>query len=503
MASEITLSDTTAGTVRGLRHDGVHVFKGVRYGASTGGKNRFRAPQPPTPWTGAVDAFDYGAPAPQLYSLSQPGLIELEHRPESEDCLFLNVWTPSLEGRRAVMVWLHAGGFFMGSGSAAVNDGTRLAAKQDVVVITLNHRLGLFGHLDLSAYGDEFAQSRNAGVLDIVQALEWIRDNVERFGGDPDRVMVFGESGGGWKISTLLAMKAAEGLFQRAGLQSGSRLRVDTRDAAAAKTPKVLTSLGILPTEVHRLQDMDMAEIQRLTPRIVTRPDEWQPVVDGALIDRQPFSPDAPETARWIPMIIGTTRTENAYNLAGDGAMKGLTDLGLRQMFIQLAGERVDEALSIYRKLYPDRGNAEIAYMAHTDRSWYLDAQLLADRKARQEGAPTYFYSFERDTPVQGGRFFTPHTAELPFVFDTLESIPQAVGPVTDAAQALADTMSAAWANFAKEGTPTAPSLPSWTEYNPGARSTMIFKEGRCEVLANPKATQSAFWASLGSLQET
>ena len=447
--------------------------------------------------------MEYGAPAPQLFSLSQPGLIELEHRPESEDCLFLNVWTPSLEGRRAVMVWLHAGGFFMGSGSSAVNDGAALARKQDVVVITLNHRLGLFGHLDLAVYGDEFAQSRNAGMLDIVQALEWVRDNAERFGGDPGRVMVFGESGGGWKVSTLLAMKAASGLFHRAGLQSGARLRVDTRDAAAAKTPRVLTSLGVLPTEVHRLQEIDMAEIQRLTPRIVARADEWQPVVDGALIDRQPFSPDAPEISKHIPMIIGTTRTENAYNLAPDRAMDGLTDAGLRQVLGELAPGRADEVFALYKRLYPDRSNAEIVYMAHTDRSWYLDAKLLADRKAAQGGAPAFFYIFERNTPVQGGRFFTPHTAELPFVFDTLDRIPQAVGPVTDAAQALADKMSAAWANFAKDGTPSAPDLPPWSGYDPDRRSAMIFQEGQCEVVARPRAEQAAFWEAIGSLQET
>ena len=497
-----SLAETASGKVRGRLTDGVHSFKGVRYGATTAGKNRFRPPQPAEPWAGVRDALDFGAPAPQLHSLSQPGLIELETRPESEDCLFLNVWTPSLQGRRPVMVWLHAGGYFMGSGSSAVNDGSALARNQDVVVVTLNHRLGIFGHLDLSVYGDEFAFGRNAGMLDIVQALQWVKTNIERFGGDPNCVTVFGESGGGWKVSILLAMSSASGLFHRACLQSGSRLRIDTRAAAAAKTARVLGQLNILPTEVHRIQQVDLADFQRLMPRFVLRPDEWQPVVDGVLIERQPFSPDAPECSKQIPVIVGTTRTENAYNLAPDRTMDHLTDTGLKMVLDELLPGRGEELFKLYRRHYPEKTRAEIVYLAHTDRTWYLDACLLADRKARQRSAPVFSYIFDRPSPVQGGRFFVPHTSELPFVFNTLDTMPQIVGPVTPRAQALADAVSAAWASFARDGVPRSPALPEWTTYQADERATMIFHEEGSKMVSNPRAEQLAFWQSIGSLQE-
>lgn len=509
--------ETTAGRVRGTTSGGVLVFRGIPYGESTAGPNRFMPPKKKAPWSGVRDAIVYGPTAPQAGAApSRPAPPQGAQRhpspiggagpqptpPVNEDCLVLNVWTPSTTGKRAVMFWMHGGGFSTGSGSSLWYDGTNIARKQDVVIVTVNHRLNVFGYCDLSAYGGRYEASGNVGMLDCVLALQWVRDNIERFGGDPSRVLIHGESGGGRKTSMMMAFNPAAGLFHRAVVQSGSALRMDGQALAREKAARLLKALDIAPTNVDRLQEVPMAELQRAGARASAGLGQWRPVVDGKLLPRHPFEPDAPPLSRNVPMMIGTNRTEQSVFLGTDPAMDSLTDEGL----VQMAGawvprERAAETVAFYRELHPGKSRAELAYMIATDRSYFLDSTIQAERKAAQGGAPAYYYGFYMETPVQGGRYFSPHAMEIPFVFDTLANADRMVGPVTPQMQALADVMSAAWANFAKTGRPTAPGLPAWPAYDARARPTMIF-DRKVRVENDPRGAERKLMASFGSQQD-
>src|SRR4051794_16949532 len=298
--------ETASGKVRGAENAGIYAFKGIPYGASTAGANRFQPPRPAEPWAGVRDALALGGRAPQWQAgpTRRPGMATLlgpvDTSPETEDCLSLHVWTPGLDGaKRPVMVWLHGGAFHFGSASRAVTDGANLARRGDVVVVSVNHRLNILGHFDLSGLGGErYAHSGNAGVLDLIAALEWVRDNIEAFGGDPGNVTIFGESGGGGKVSVLLAMPAARGLFHRAVIQSGATIRVSTRERGNALAEAVLKELGIARGDCDRLQDVPAAKLAAaIAPasRTVGRPPmplldryDFGPVVDGADLPRQP-----------------------------------------------------------------------------------------------------------------------------------------------------------------------------------------------------------------------
>jgi len=509
--------DTAGGQVRGTDAGGALVFKGIPYGADTSGANRF-LPLKPAKWPGVRDCLDYGAAAPQggVASAGEAGDRALSaprnfYRspigggrgfPESEDCLFLNVWTPSTSGKRAVMFWMHGGGFATGSGSSAWYDGTNLARKQDVVVVTVNHRLNVLGYCDLSVYGERWADSGNVGMLDCVAALRWVRENIGRFGGDPDRVMIHGESGGGRKTSMMTAFVPAKGLFHRAVVQSGSALRMDTREVARAKAAKLLAELQIQPNQVERLQQVPLATLHVAQRRAQAGLGQWRPVVDGRLLPRDPFSPDAGPLSADVPMLIGSNRTEQAAFLGLDPAVDTLTDAGLveRLKDWDMNGQEARVAAH-YQARFPDKGNAELLYMITTDRGYFLDSTLQAERKAAAGGAPAWMYGFYRETPVQSGRFHAPHGSEIPFVFDTLANAARMEGPVTSAAQGLADQMSATWATFAKTGKPTAPGLPAWPAYDATTRTTMIFDEPP-QLERDPRKAERELMRALGSQQE-
>jgi len=507
--------ETTGGKIRGAVIDGIAAFRGVPYGASTASANRFMPPRPPQPWAGVRDALDYAGQAPQarLGPAPRSEMVDFsgppDGSPETEDCLTLNVWTPAADSaaRRPVMVWLHGGAFSFGSANSLRLQGMRLCRRGDVVLVTVNQRLNIFGHLDLSEIGGaEYASSGNAGTLDMIAALQWVRDNIAGFGGNPGCVTIFGESGGGGKVSTLLAMPSARGLFHRAIVQSGAAVRLRTRDRAAKLTEAVLQDLGLTRAS---LADLHAVPMRRLLAAIepaqrAIGPSPWPlldrypfgPVVDGTLLPRQPFDPDATPVSADIPLIIGDCTHEASLFLAHDDKVwhRTLTEAELHTRVAAVAGAQADRVVATYRRLMPDANPAERLIATLTDCNFRIRSLLMAERRARQSGAPVWMYSFAWRTPLFDGRLGAPHAIDVPFTFDTLEFT-----NATDrspGAHTLAATMSGAWAAFAHTGVPGHVSLPAWPAYSGEQRATMVL-DADCHVARDPGAETRALWAEI------
>jgi para-nitrobenzyl esterase len=509
--------ETSAGRLRGSSVGGVHVFKGILYGAPTGGANRFLPPRPPEKWPGVRDALANRGHAPQLPGRPErrPELRTIlgpaDTTPESEDCLTLNVWTPGTGGaaRRPVMVWLHGGAFAYGSGNRAVTDGANLARRGDVVVVSVNHRLNIFGFLHLASLGGErFAHSGNAGSLVLVSALVGVRVNIAGFGGDPTNVTIFGESGGGGKVSVLLAMPAARGLFHRAVIQSGATIRVSTRERGNALAEAVLKHLGIGRGECDRLQDVPADKLAAaIAPasRAVGRPKlplldryDFGPVVDGADLPQQPFDPEAPAIADDIPLLIGGTREESGFFLGDDDEVwhRQVTEASLRRRIGAVAGPEGDRVLDLYRTLRPGASREEVLIAALTGANFWVRTVMLAERKAARRKAPVYLYSLDWRSPACGGRLMAHHAMDLPFVFDTTE-VPDTTRGAPGACE-LASVVSATWASFARTGTPENSALPAWPAYTPEGRPTMVL-DSDCRVVTDPDRDARLLWQRIAT----
>jgi para-nitrobenzyl esterase len=473
---------TSNGPVAGYVEDGLKVFKGLRYGAPPVGALRFKPPARPAPWTEVADATSYGAPA------IQSGLAPGERRvspgdppapdepASSEDCLFLNVWTPATDaGRRPVMVWLHGGGFANGSGGAAMYDGGALARKGDVVTVTVNHRLNVFGYLHLGeVFGAEYAQSGAAGMLDIVQALEWVRDNIAAFGGDPGDVTIFGESGGGWKVSLLMAMPAARDLFHKAVIQSGPGLTAKPVKEATDTARALLAALG-----VDTPQALAAVPTETLSKASVKVPGEllrlYSPVLDGTAIPRHPFHPDAAPLNADVPLMIGTNKDESTLFLLSHPRFGEFTDDDVKAQATNAAGEKAEALIAALRRAFPDYGPTHLAAAAQTAGNMWINSVRLAERKAAQKAAPVFMYMLTWETPVSRGRLKCPHALEIPLVFDNVEKARNFVGRGEEP-QRVADQMSEAWLRFARTGD------PGWPAYEAAERTTRIFDvESRLE----------------------
>jgi para-nitrobenzyl esterase len=475
---ETPVVETTAGKVRGVLQAGTNTFRGIPYGASTAGSNRFMAPRKPEPWTGVREAFENGQTAPQLGG--PPNALILNHRQpavEGEDCLVINVFTPGVnDGRkRPVMVWLHGGGFASGAGSAHSFDGNFLARSGDVVVVCVNHRLNIFGYLYLAEVGGEkYSASGNAGMLDIVAALEWVRDNIAHFGGNPGNVTVFGQSGGGLKISVLLAMPPAKGLFQKAIIESGSQLKGIHRDEAGKTTERILAKLGLQPNQIDELQKLPMervlSAIDNRGPEQGTGAFNLGPVVDGRTLPSDPFDPAAPEISSDVPLIIGSVNTEGTFFAPPGSPLFSLDEAGMRMRLAQRFGDATDRLIDLYRKEKPSASPSELYFMIT---AFPAAAITQAERKVAQGKAPVFMYLFTWETPVEGGKRHSPHTIELPFVFNNVVEQPEEVGNGPDL-QPLADKMSGAWTAFARTGNPSAPGVPKWPAYAMNERATMV-----------------------------
>ncbi|MBB3834044.1 para-nitrobenzyl esterase [Xanthomonas arboricola] len=466
------LAQVRSGAVRGYRDQGICVFKGIPYGGDTAAR-RFQAPLQETPWQDVRDASHFGAAAPQ------PKASE----PTSEDCLFLNVWTPGLRdgGKRPVLFYIHGGGYTTGSGSDPLYDGVRLCTRGDVVVVTVNHRLNLFGYLSLAQLGDaSFADSGNAGQLDLIQALHWVRQHAAEFGGDAGNVTVFGQSGGGAKIATLMAMPAARGLFHRAWTMSGQQVTVAGPRAATQRAQLLLDALKIAPGDLARLRTVPVADLLaaaqvRDPSRVENSALYFGPVLDARNVPVHPFWPTAPLQSARIPMVIGNTRDETRGFLGNDAKNFALSwdELPAKleaQQYVDLLPQVV---IAEYRRLYPQYSPSQVFFAATTaGRSW-RGAVEEAEARARQ-GAPTWVYQLDWGSPLEGGKFGAFHTLDIPLVFDTIRQPGSRTGDSIDA-QRMADQMSDALIAFARHGDPNHRGALHWTQYSLQRRETLLF----------------------------
>jgi para-nitrobenzyl esterase len=509
--SDYVTVETTSGKVKGIVRNGVNIFKGVPYGGPVSGEARFMAPQKPAPWTGVREAFEYGptaiqdensiALAPELASLLDIG----DTIPKGENCLVLNIWTPAVNngGKRPVMFWCHGGAFIVGSGSSAWNEGSNLCLKGGAVVVTINHRLGAFGYLYLEELGGErFAASGNAGMLDIIAALEWVRDNIANFGGDPGDVTIFGESGGGAKVSVLMAMPAARGLFHKAIIQSGPAVEMMSRADATATARQVLSELGleggqhveISRIPAPRLVAAQMAVLKKISLMSFAnrRRVGFNPVIDGSNLPTGPFEPAAPAVSSHVPLMIGTNKDEMTLFLAFAPWAAALDDASLYERVRMMVGERGDSILERYRRARPQDSARDLLMAIATDAAMRMPSLKMADRKAALQSAPVFVYLFTWETPVLGGRLKSPHAVEIPFVFDTLEGA--TLTGDSPARFALADKMSRTWLAFARSGDPNNAAIPQWPLYSSARRATMIF-DNECCVINDPYRAERLAWS--------
>jgi para-nitrobenzyl esterase len=505
------VAETASGKVRGAVVDCVLEFRTIPYADTTAGANRFRPPQPRPQWPGVRDCTVFSGKAPQvrqsgLRFATRPEMADFfgadDPSPETEDCLTLNVWTPGTSGSRPVMVWFHGGAFAFGTANDPHMRGSRIALRQDVVVVGVNQRLNIFGHLDLSALGGD-PHAGNAGTLDMVAALQWVRDSIAAFGGDPGNVTVFGESGGGAKVSALLSMPRAKGLFHRAIIQSGAAVRFRTKQRAAAVTQCVLHHLGATADTIRTMPVADLlAAVEPAQEAVGPAPlplfDRYPfgLVVDGDVLPEQPFDPVASEISADVPLMIGDMRTETANFLATDDKVwtRSLTAADLRQRIEAIAGAAGGQVLALYSRLYPHLKPAEQLIAITTDSDFRIRSLVLAQRRAALRRGPVWMYSFEWQTPVLGGKLMSPHAMDVPFVFNTLDLV-NATGGSAEA-QTLADTMSAVWAAFARHGRPDHPSIPPWPEYETEHRATLVLDK-ECRIENDPRGEERRLWQAI------
>lgn len=506
--------ETVYGKVRGITTDGLHIFKGIHYGASTAGKNRFMPPQPPAPWSGIKDAIEYGPscwqPPEGTTRIGFWGSTGVDAM--SEDCLVLNVWTRGLKDnkKRPVLVWIHGGGFRTESANhTPFYSGAELAKTYDVVVVSVNHRLGIFGYLHLGEiFGERYTSSGNAGMLDLVEALKWVRDNIAQFGGDPGNVMIFGESGGGAKVSTLLAMPASKGLFHRAVIQSGPGLRGKTSEDATRAAKEFLDVVHVTPARIDWLHEMKAYVIylawMSLSQGAERAGGEMSPVVDGEVLPVHPFDPVAAPTAADVPVIVGTNKDEWLFMMMRDPKFGQYDEETMRQRVIaalsqrlndKVAVERADDLIAGYRRTRPGATPHDILAAIGSDRMRIASIRL-AERKGAAGKAPAYMYLFTWESEVSRGRLKSAHSFEIPFVFNYMNDPSVLFLGDKPERLKLAAAMSGAWTTFAASGNPNHKGIPQWPAYNSEKRPTMMFNI-ESKVENDPFSEERKLWEGI------
>ncbi len=491
--------DTASGKVQGFTRNGIQTFRGIPYAATTAGGARFLPPAKCEPWKETRTALWYGKTCPQGARTGWESdvvsfLSEWDDGQPGEDCLRVNVWTPGLDNqKRPVMFWIHGGGFQAGSGQEQpAYYGENLARRGDVVVVSVNHRLGVLGYLNLAEYGGKYAESGNAGMLDLVASLAWVRDNIANFGGDPGNVTIFGQSGGGCKVTTLMTMPAAKGLFHKAVVQSGSLSLALKPDVAAKLGEAVVAALGLSKAQIQKIHEVPVSKLvdagtaamAKLSPP--PKPGApfripavmWGPTLDGKTLPSVPFEPAAPEISAGIPMMIGTVLHE--FNPAfGNPKMESMTEEQLKEQLTKSYGDRAQRIVETAQKLYPGQKPVGLAAIigAATFRS---GAVKQCERKAAQNAAPAYMYQFAWETPVMNGRPRAFHCSEIPFVFYNTDVSAFCTGGGA-APRALAAQVSDAWIHFARKGDPNHSGLPQWPKYAKESGPVMVFNTS-CEV---------------------
>ncbi len=493
--------ETAEGRLRGISSGDIAVFRGIPYGADTGGANRFLPPQPVVPWRGIRDALTSGNISPQIPAdrrRAYADLIfnDLQPGGMGEDCLVLNLWTPTLEpgARRPVIVRFHGGGFYGGSSNSPGMDGEMLARFGDAVVVTVNHRLSALGYLYLADDG-EFADSGAAGMLDLVAALQWVQRNVAAFGGDPDRVLIFGQSGGGAKVSLLLAMPAAGGLFHRAGIMSGARLVATRRESAASVSEKLLGLLGLTRADVRKLQALPWSTIVAAQAVVEAgdrargeAPRSFSPVL-GQAIPQHPFVPQASDLARDIPLIVSSTLDERTYR----EAKFDMSWVDLEEIVAAIPGANARDIVSMYRDDDPDASPFILNARIVTDRGFRRGARVLASRKAAQQGAPVWMYLWAAPSPAFGGRYGATHAVDNSYAMHDVRMALS--GPQADNLR-LADELASAWVALAATGDPNNPRTPEWPVYDEQTRRTLVFGHPS-RVVDDPRRAFVDLWSRI------
>ncbi len=471
----------------------VRVYRGIRYAASTEGR-RFQRAIDPALWTAPADASAFGSDCPQIQAGEVPVFASWANpRGMSEDCLFLNVWTRGQNDgkKRPIMVWLHGGGYVTGSGSSHGYDGARLAERGDVVVVTLNHRLNAFGYSYLAQASDDprYADAGNLGSLDIIKALQWVRDHADAIGGDAGNVTIFGESGGAAKVSTLMAMADARGLFHRAIAQSGSMSLSGFDPRLASALARDLQATAGAAT-VEDLAALPMEALIKAMAQSRSRGAYYRPVVDGRSLTRNPYAPDASPVSADIPLLVGTNNNE--MRLQGGLGQPGNFALSWEQLPQKLEAfvpaPAIADVIAGMRAAHPDYSASDVFFQVATFRNYRGTALRQAERKSAQP-APVYMYRLDWKTPVEGGRLGTPHALDIAFVFDNVARSTSYTGPETPQTQRMADLMADAWIAFARTGNPSTRSLPEWPTYSADRRATMIFDIAP-KVLVDPDAAE-------------
>ena len=490
------IANTQYGKVRGFVDGGVYTFKGIPYGQDTGGENRWLPAKPPNPWKDDYPALIYGGNCPQNLhpwtAIEQTFIQDWDDGYQSEDMLKLNVWTPSLTGKRAVLVYFHGGGYSFGSSyELPSQEGAQIARHHDVVSVTVNHRLNILGFLDASEIGGSpYEDSANVGMTDLVASLKWVQENIANFGGDPDRVMIYGQSGGGSKVTTLMGMPSAAGLFHCASVQSGGGGNIPTKEQQREVARQLMKDLGLQSNDIASLQKMEWstlvaagnAAVAKINPPMrgmfgpfAPGPPRagWSPCLDDKVINVRSFFDVAPDVSKNVPMLLGSVSEE------GNQMASRPTEEQWHASLAKVYGDdKATAIIAALKKAYPQKRIQTLSYMCSgifglNSLSMRNNIVKMAKLKHDRKGAPAYAYYFTWQSPILDGVAGAWHTAELAFCFDNTKRCEQGTGN-TPESQALARKMATAWANFARTGNPSQPELP-WTPTDPVSNKTMVW----------------------------